>query len=75
VNHPKPDPAALDLADVDWKISSYSGGGGNCVRVGRKDGYVLLGDDQNPDRLPHIFTPTEWRMFLLGAQDGEFDLR
>ncbi|MFE7114465.1 DUF397 domain-containing protein [Streptomyces sp. NPDC057654] len=69
----KPDPADFDLTDVVWKVSSHSGGGGNCVRVGTKDGFILLGDSQNPDREPHVFTPAEWSAFVLGTRDGEFD--
>ncbi len=69
----KPDPSELDLTDVEWTVSSHSGGGGNCVRVGVKDGYVLVGDSQNPERLPHVYTPAEAKAWLLGAKDGEFD--
>ncbi|MGW1607391.1 DUF397 domain-containing protein [Streptomyces eurythermus] len=69
----KPDPSSLDLTSVDWKVSKYSGGGGNCVRVGLKDGYLLIGDSQNPDRLPHVFTAAEAKAFLLGAKDTDFD--
>lgn len=69
----KPDPSEFDLDSVDWTISSYSGGGGNCVRVGVQRGYVLVGDTQNPDRPPHVFTPAEAKAWLLGAKDGEFD--
>lgn len=69
----KPDPSSFDLASVDWKVSKYSGGGGNCVRVAEQGGYVLIGDSQNPDRLPHVFTPAEAKAWLEGAKDGEFD--
>ncbi|WP_406176101.1 DUF397 domain-containing protein [Streptomyces sp. NBC_00996] len=34
----KPDPSSFDLASVEWTVSKYSGGGGNCVRVAVKDG-------------------------------------
>ncbi|GAA4199666.1 DUF397 domain-containing protein [Streptosporangium oxazolinicum] len=69
----KPDPSAFDLTDVKWQVSSHSGGGGNCVRIASKNGYILVGDSQNPDRLPHVYTLTEFRAFALGARDGEFD--
>jgi Domain of unknown function (DUF397) len=73
VRNPKPDPAELDLSDVAWKVSSYSGGGGDCIRIGMKDGIVLVGDSKNPDRPPHVFTPSEAKAWLRGAKDGEFD--
>ncbi|WP_093802120.1 DUF397 domain-containing protein [Streptomyces sp. Wb2n-11] len=69
----KPDPSSFDLTSVDWKVSKYSGGGGNCVRVAAQDGYVLIGDSQNPDRPPHVYTPGEAKAWLLGVKDGEFD--
>lgn len=70
---PKPDPSAFDLTSVEWTVSQYSGGGGNCVRVAVQDGYVLIGDSQNPDRPPHVFTVDETKAFLLGAKDIDFD--
>jgi hypothetical protein len=69
----KPDPSELDLSDVEWKVSSYSGGGGDCVRVGRKDDLILVGDTKNPDRPPMVYTLSEAQAWVLGARDGEFD--
>jgi hypothetical protein len=73
VTNRKPDPSEFDLADVVWRVSSHSGGGGDCVRIGTKDGYLLVSDSKNPNRLPHVFTPGEARAWLLGVKDGEFD--
>ncbi|MEU0689838.1 DUF397 domain-containing protein [Streptomyces uncialis] len=73
MNQPKPDPALLDLSQVEWTVSSHSGGGGDCVRIGTAQGHILIGDTKNPDRPPHVFTPSEVRAFILGARDGEFD--
>ncbi|MFD6967216.1 DUF397 domain-containing protein [Streptomyces sp. NPDC059949] len=69
----KPAPSEFDLSAVEWVVSSHSGGGGDCVRVGMQDGFVLVGDSKNPDRLPHVYTPGEAKAWLLGAKDGEFD--
>ncbi|RGA04276.1 DUF397 domain-containing protein [Microbispora hainanensis] len=69
----KPHPSSFDLTNVEWTVSRHSGGGGNCVRVAVVDGYVLLGDSQNPDRQPHVFTPAEAKAWLLGAKEGNFD--
>ncbi|MFD8882116.1 DUF397 domain-containing protein [Streptomyces erythrochromogenes] len=69
----KPDPSTFDLESVEWTVSSRSGGSGNCVRVGVQRGYVLVGDSQNPDRPPHVYTPSEAKAWLEGAKDGEFD--
>ncbi|MEU9254506.1 DUF397 domain-containing protein [Streptomyces sp. NPDC048270] len=69
----KPDPSSFDLTAIEWTVSKYSGGGGNCVRVGVQDGWVLVGDSQNPDRPPQVFSPAEGKAWLLGAKDTDFD--
>ncbi|MFF4648210.1 DUF397 domain-containing protein [Streptomyces sp. NPDC001389] len=69
----KPDPSSFDLTTVEWVVSKHSGGGGNCVRVAVQDGFVLISDSQNPDRLPHVYTPGEAKAWLLGAKDDDFD--
>ncbi|MFE5561239.1 DUF397 domain-containing protein [Streptomyces sp. NPDC056544] len=69
----KPDPSSFDLTSVEWTVSTHSGGGGNCVRVGVQNGHVLIGDSQNPDRLPHVYTPAEAKAWLEGVKGGEFD--
>ncbi|MFE1189991.1 DUF397 domain-containing protein [[Kitasatospora] papulosa] len=69
----KPDPSTFDLESVEWTVSSRSGGSGNCVRVGVQGGYVLVGDSQNPERLPHVYTASEAKAWLEGAKNGEFD--
>ncbi|MEV4976790.1 DUF397 domain-containing protein [Streptomyces scopuliridis] len=73
MSNSKPAPSEFDLSDIEWTVSSHSGGEGDCVRVGVKDGFVLVGDSKNPDRLPHVYTPGEIKAWLLGAKDGEFD--
>jgi hypothetical protein len=73
VTNGKPTPTEMDLSDVEWVVSSFSGGGGDCVRIGVKDGFALVGDTKNQDRPPHVFTPSEARAWLQGAKAGEFD--
>ncbi|WP_424892287.1 DUF397 domain-containing protein [Streptomyces sp. XH2] len=67
----KPNPAELDLTDVDWITAS--GGGGNCVLLGRKGEFILVGDSKNPERLPHVYTLDEARAWVEGAKAGIFD--
>ncbi|WP_327411256.1 DUF397 domain-containing protein (plasmid) [Streptomyces sp. NBC_01281] len=69
----KPAPTELDLSAVHWVVSTYSGGGGDCVRIGVQDGIVLVGDSKNPERLPLVLTPSEAAAFLHGVKEGEFD--
>ncbi|MFF4410368.1 DUF397 domain-containing protein [Streptomyces sp. NPDC001404] len=66
----KPNPAELDLTDVEWVTAS--GGGGNCVELGRKGDFILVGDSKNPDD-KLIYTLDEARTWVQGAKDGVFD--
>jgi hypothetical protein len=62
--------------DPRWRKSSYSGnGGGSCVEVACHDGMILVRDTKDHGHGPvHWFTPAEWRAFVAGVRDGEFDL-
>ncbi|MDH6522377.1 DUF397 domain-containing protein [Streptomyces sp. SAI-090] len=69
----KPDLSQVDLSDVVWKVSSYSGGGGDCVKVGRIDDWYLVGDTKCPDRLPLVFAVSQVQALIQNAKDGVFD--
>jgi Domain of unknown function (DUF397) len=61
----------LDLSGAEW-LSSTQGVGD--VQIAFVEGYIAMRDGRNPDGPALIFTPGEWRAFVLGARDGEFDL-
>lgn len=61
----------LDLTDAQWLSSSQGVGD---VQIAFIEGYIAMRDGRNPDGPALIFTPGEWRAFVLGARDGEFDL-
>ncbi|MFD6464891.1 DUF397 domain-containing protein [Streptomyces goshikiensis] len=71
----KPTAAELDLSDVKWVVSSYSGGGGGggCRRVGATDGSAWVGDTKNPDLPPLVYTPSEARAWPQAVKADEFD--
>ena len=58
---------------ITYTKSSYSGKDG-CVEVALLADGVLLRDSKNTSNEPHHFTPHEWRAFLAGVRDGQFDL-
>ncbi|HEX5740473.1 MAG TPA: DUF397 domain-containing protein [Pilimelia sp.] len=59
---------------VTWKKSTRSNGSGDCVEVAAlPDGRRLVRDSKDPAGPVLTFTPTEWKAFLDGARDGEFD--
>jgi Domain of unknown function (DUF397) len=62
-------------AAAEWVKSTYSGPtGGNCVEVAFLDGQVAVRNSRHADGPSLVFTGDEWRAFLCGARDGEFDL-
>jgi Domain of unknown function (DUF397) len=66
----------MDLSGAEWRKSSYSGGnGGHCVEVARNlPGVVAMRDSKDPGGPALVFRPGQWRAFLSGARDVEFDL-
>ncbi|RGA05587.1 DUF397 domain-containing protein [Microbispora triticiradicis] len=65
----------VDLSDALWRKSTRSGAnGGNCVEVASNlRGLIAVRDSKNPDGPKLLFTPSEWRAFIGGVKDGEFD--
>jgi len=62
-----------DSEPLSWRKSSASASG-DCVEVALRGSSILLRDSKQ--RSPHIltFTPSEWRAFVSGVRNGEFDL-
>lgn len=56
-----------------FQKSSYSNA--DCVEAMMRDedGAVLVRHSQQPDGAVHTFTAAEWRAFIAGVKDGEFD--
>jgi len=61
---------------LNWRKASYSASnGGGCVEVADHDGMILVRDTKDHGRGPvHRYTPREWRAFIVGVRNGEFDL-
>ncbi|HLX48976.1 MAG TPA: DUF397 domain-containing protein [Streptosporangiaceae bacterium] len=54
--------------------SSVSSANGNCVEVaGLPDGEVAVRHSRNADGPVLLFSADEWRVFLTGVRNGEFD--
>jgi hypothetical protein len=65
----------FDRATAQWfKSTRSNGGGGNCVEACRlADGGMAIRDSKDPAGPILFFTPDEWKAFIGGAKDGEFD--
>ena len=44
-----------------------------CVEVAHKDNMVGVRDSKNPDGPVLAYTSGEWRVFVAGVRNGEFD--
>jgi hypothetical protein len=65
-----------DLTGAVWHKSTRSGGnGGDCVEVAvNLPGIVAVRDTKERASTTLVFTDAEWRAFVTGVRDGEFDL-
>jgi Domain of unknown function (DUF397) len=65
--------SAVDPARLNWRKAKSSVGNGACLEVAPVNGMVAIRDSKNPTGPMLTYTPTEWRAFLDGAKQGEFD--
>ncbi|MBB3729159.1 DUF397 domain-containing protein [Nonomuraea dietziae] len=69
------DAGAESRAIAAWRKSTFSGPTGECVEVApAADGGVMVRDSKNPGGAVLAFTTGEWRAFLAGVRNAEFDL-
>ncbi|WP_219472099.1 DUF397 domain-containing protein [Nonomuraea rhizosphaerae] len=58
-----------------WRKSSFSQGAGECVEFMRDvAGGVLIRDSKNPAGPVLSFTVGEWRAFVAGVRNQEFEV-
>jgi hypothetical protein len=62
------------LKSGEWRKSSLSGAGNDCVEAVVIGDTVAVRDTKNRDGGALIFTHTEWEAFIGGVRQGEFDL-
>ncbi|MFJ7999311.1 DUF397 domain-containing protein [Streptomyces sp. NPDC096310] len=65
------DKPELDLSDADWRSSSQGAGD---VQIAFVEGFIAMRNSGRPESPSLIFSPAEWRAFVINARDGEFDL-
>lgn len=67
-----PDPK---LSHASWRKSRHSGTEDGCVETAfLPDGRVAVRDSKDRGGPALIYTPREWRAFIAGVKDGEFEL-
>lgn len=64
----KPD---LDLSNAQWTSGSQGAGD---VQIAFVEGFIAMRNAGKPGSPSIVFTPAEWRAFVVNAREGEFDL-
>lgn len=64
-----------DLYGARWVKSTFSMASGNCVETARLAAHQMAVRDSKDRSGPVlVFTASEWRAFVAGVRDGQFDL-
>jgi hypothetical protein len=64
----------FDRDHLSWQLSSYTNGNGACVEVATlPEGGRAIRDSKDRSGPILVFTAAEWRAFVAGVRDGEFD--
>ncbi|GAA3379263.1 DUF397 domain-containing protein [Streptomyces sannanensis] len=64
-------PEDLDLSNAEWQSGSQGAGD---VEIAFVEGFIAMRNGGRPESPSLIFTPAEWRAFVIGAREGQFDL-
>ena len=62
-----------ERASLTWLKAQLSGANGQCVEIASTRDKVAIRDSKDPDGPILTYTFAEFRAFLHGAQNGEFD--
>jgi Domain of unknown function (DUF397) len=62
-----------ERADLIWVKAQHSGSNGQCVEIASAAGRIAIRDSKDPNGPILVYTPGEFKAFLHGAQNGEFD--
>ncbi|MFF3753701.1 DUF397 domain-containing protein [Streptomyces sp. NPDC002018] len=65
------DKPELDLSNADWQSGSQGTGD---VQIAFVEGFIAMRNSGRPESPSLIFSPAEWRAFVINAREGEFDL-
>lgn len=67
----------VKFSDSDFKKSTHSPHGnlpGRCVSVAISSEGVGIRDTKDPSKTTLVYNRDEWKAFIAGVKDGEFDL-
>lgn len=61
------DKPELDLSNADWQSSSQGTGD---VQIAFVEGFIAMRNGARPESPSLIFSPAEWRAFVINAREG-----
>ena len=65
-----------DLTGLNWRKSTRSGSNNDCVEAADlANGGTAIRDSKDPAGPVLCFSASEWRAFVAGVKEGEFDGR
>jgi Domain of unknown function (DUF397) len=64
---------ATDFDSLPWRKSSFSGSNGCVEAAPVREGLIAVRDSKNPQGGHLLYNALEWRSFLAGVRNGEFD--
>lgn len=76
MNTAKPGKITLRVSEREglaWLKAHSSTANGHCVEVASAVGNIAIRDSKDPNGPILVYTPSEFRAFLEGARNGEFD--
>lgn len=62
-----------ELTGLAWIKASFSNHNGACVELASTRDKIAIRDSKDPGGPILVYTPAEFRAFLDGARNGEFD--
>ncbi len=65
-------PQPATLGQLSWRVARRCNGGA-CVRVASNGDLIVIGDSKNPDGPVLAYSGSEWRAFVEGVRQGDFD--
>jgi hypothetical protein len=61
------------ISELNWRKARRSVGNGACVEVAEVGDLIAVRDSKNPDGPMLLYPPENWRQFLDGAKQDDFE--
>jgi Domain of unknown function (DUF397) len=65
-------PRPSTLGELHWRVA-LACNGGECIQVAPQGGEIIIGDSKKPNGPVLTYSRSEWRAFVDGIRQGDFD--